>query len=241
MGPTQSLINAYDTLSTDARLPWNIQPDPSGGGYVEGTQAGGSYGTKFPTPNGAEDFHAIRFAEVLLIKAEALARQNQLDSAVATYNLIRVRAALPPHVLGIRGYRPAAGAGLRSIGNGGWSLPRKGTASRTWCVAGMRSRCWGSAPRPAAVPDSAVGDRRRTRGDSEPGLLRAELGRGRDEGVVSGEQSAGTDRHWSRSLLIAMLIADKPPVPGSRHFTCFSRAAYFDLTFATFGATTPRQ
>jgi starch-binding outer membrane protein, SusD/RagB family len=100
LGPTQSLINAYDTLSSDVRLLWNIQPDLSGGGYIEGTQSGGSYGSKFPTPNGAEDFHIIRFAEVLLIKAEALARQGQLDSAVATYNLIRLRAALPPHVLG---------------------------------------------------------------------------------------------------------------------------------------------
>ena len=100
LGPTQSLINAYDTLSTDARLTWNIQPDPSGGGYVAGTQAGGSYGTKFPTPNGAEDFHVIRYAEVVLIKAEAFARTAQLDSAVANYNLIRVRAGLAPHTLG---------------------------------------------------------------------------------------------------------------------------------------------
>ena len=100
MGPTQSLIDAYDTLSTDARLAWNIAPDPDGGGFIEGTQSGGSYGTKFPTPNGAEDFHVIRFAEILLIKAEALARNNQLDSAVATYNLIRERASLPDHVLG---------------------------------------------------------------------------------------------------------------------------------------------
>lgn len=101
LGPTQSLINAYDTLSTDVRLLWNIQPDPSGGGYIEGTQSGGSYGSKFPTPAGAEDFHVIRFAEMLLIKAEALARQSQLDSAVATYNLIRARAGLLPHVLGV--------------------------------------------------------------------------------------------------------------------------------------------
>ncbi len=101
IGPTQSLINAYDTLSTDARLLWNIQPDLSGGGYIEGTQGGGSYGSKFPTPNGAEDFHVIRFAEILLIKAESFAQLNQLDSAVANYNLIRARAGLPDHVLGV--------------------------------------------------------------------------------------------------------------------------------------------
>lgn len=101
MGPTQSLIDAYDTLSTDSRLTWNIQPDPSGGGWVEGSQAGGSYGTKFPTPGGDEDFHVLRFAEVLLIKAEAFAQQNSLDSAVANYNRIRTRAGLAPHVLGV--------------------------------------------------------------------------------------------------------------------------------------------
>jgi starch-binding outer membrane protein, SusD/RagB family len=101
IGPTQSLIDAYDTLSTDNRLLWNIQPDPSGGGYIEGSQGGGSYGSKFPTPNGAEDFHIIRFAEILLIKAEAFAQAGQLDSAVANYNPIRVRAGLLPHVLNV--------------------------------------------------------------------------------------------------------------------------------------------
>ncbi|MEO8139832.1 MAG: RagB/SusD family nutrient uptake outer membrane protein, partial [Gemmatimonadota bacterium] len=103
IGPTQSLIDAYDTLAVpiDQRLLWNIQPDPSGGGYIEASQGGGSYGSKFPTPNGAEDFHVIRFAEIVLIKAEAFAQANQLDSAVANYNAIRVRAGLLPHVLGV--------------------------------------------------------------------------------------------------------------------------------------------
>lgn len=96
MAPSQDLIDAYDTTGTDARFLWNIQPDPSGDGYVEGA----AYGTKFPTPGGAEDFHVIRYAEVLLIKAEAFARAGTLDSAVATYNLIRERAGLADHVLG---------------------------------------------------------------------------------------------------------------------------------------------
>lgn len=100
LGPTQSLLDAYDTASTDVRFRWNIQPDPSGGGYIPGTQSGGSYGHKFPTPNGAEDFHIIRFAEIILIKAEAFAQLGQLDSAVANYNRTRVRAGLAPHVLG---------------------------------------------------------------------------------------------------------------------------------------------
>ena len=43
----------------------------------------------------------IRLAEVLLIKAEALARQNDLAGAVDAYKPIRERAGLPPHVLGV--------------------------------------------------------------------------------------------------------------------------------------------
>jgi hypothetical protein len=49
---------------------------------------------------GAEDMHVIRFAEVLLIKAEAQARQNDLAGAVDTYNRVRDRAGLDPHNLG---------------------------------------------------------------------------------------------------------------------------------------------
>lgn len=61
-------------------------------------------GVKFPTTIGGEDLHVIRFAEVLLIRAEALARLNgpgQLALAVAEYNKIRVRAKLAPHVFGV--------------------------------------------------------------------------------------------------------------------------------------------
>jgi tetratricopeptide (TPR) repeat protein len=60
-------------------------------------------GVKFPTTIGGEDLHVIRFAEVLLIRAEAFARLNgpgQLALAVAEYNKIRVRAKLAPHVFG---------------------------------------------------------------------------------------------------------------------------------------------
>lgn len=101
MGPTQSVIDAYDTLSTDTRLAWNIQPDPNGNGYIEATQGGGSYGSKFPTANGAEDFHVIRFAEVLLIKAEGFAQGGQLDSAVSNYNQILARAGLDTDTVGV--------------------------------------------------------------------------------------------------------------------------------------------
>jgi hypothetical protein len=44
--------------------------------------------------------HVIRLAELVLIKAEVLARQNNLAAAVAQYNKVRVRAGLRAHVLG---------------------------------------------------------------------------------------------------------------------------------------------
>ena len=88
VGPAQDLIDSYDP--DDARLAWNILGDTEGS----------ASGVKFPTTAGAEDFHVIRLAEVLLIRAEAQARLNDLSGAVDTYNQLRERAGLPPHSLG---------------------------------------------------------------------------------------------------------------------------------------------
>jgi hypothetical protein len=88
VGPSQRLIDLYDPA--DARGTWSISGDTEGE----------ASGLKFPTTIGAEDFHVIRLAEVLLIKAEALARQGDLVGAVDAYNPLRVRAGLAPHTLG---------------------------------------------------------------------------------------------------------------------------------------------
>jgi pimeloyl-ACP methyl ester carboxylesterase len=85
--PTADLYAAY--AANDRRRAITVAEDD--GDYE---------GTKFPTTIGAEDLHVIRFAEVLLTKAEALARLNRLGEAVTEYNKIRVRAGLAPHVLG---------------------------------------------------------------------------------------------------------------------------------------------
>jgi starch-binding outer membrane protein, SusD/RagB family len=87
VAPTANLYAAF--TATDKRRPLTAGKD--GSDYE---------GTKFPTTIGAEDLHVIRFAEVLLIKAEALARLGRLAEAVTEYNKIRVRAGLAPHVLG---------------------------------------------------------------------------------------------------------------------------------------------
>jgi starch-binding outer membrane protein, SusD/RagB family len=87
VAPTANLYSAYS--ATDLRR--NLTVGKDGSDYE---------GTKFPTTIGAEDLHVIRFAEVLLTKAEALARLNRLPEAVTEYNKVRVRAGLTPHVLG---------------------------------------------------------------------------------------------------------------------------------------------
>ncbi len=57
-------------------------------------------GGRYPTTAGAEDVHVIRYGEVLLNLAEALARQDRLGEAVDVYNEVRVRAGLAEHELG---------------------------------------------------------------------------------------------------------------------------------------------
>lgn len=56
--------------------------------------------TKYPTPIGEEDLHVIRYADVVLILAEALAEQNDLPNAVGYLNQIRARAAVAEYVFG---------------------------------------------------------------------------------------------------------------------------------------------
>lgn len=89
---TQEIYDLYDPgdLRFNAWLPdaGDIRPD-------------GIEVTKYPTPVGAEDIHVIRYADVLLILAEALAEQGtQLAEAVGYLNQIRARAAVAEYVFG---------------------------------------------------------------------------------------------------------------------------------------------
>ena len=83
VAPSATLQALYTT--DDARRTWNIA--------FRGTRR---FGGKWPTGAGDEDIHVIRLAEVLLIKAEAEARQNKLAEAIASLNPIRQRAGLAP-------------------------------------------------------------------------------------------------------------------------------------------------
>jgi hypothetical protein len=99
LAPSISLMTAYDPAldpedldgysSTDTRGQWNILVD-------DGTQ----YGNKFRSVVGTDPIPVIRFAEVLLIRAEAQARLGHLPEAVADLNRVRARAHATLYVLG---------------------------------------------------------------------------------------------------------------------------------------------
>jgi hypothetical protein len=103
LAPSLDLMHAYDPNfnpatdaielynPTDTRGQWNILVD---GGTV--------YGNKYRSVVGTDFVPVIRLAEVILIDAEALARQNQLPEAVAKLQLVQARASAPLFVLGTK-------------------------------------------------------------------------------------------------------------------------------------------
>lgn len=88
--PSANLNSAYE--AGDLRKAVTIANRPNSSTRLQGV--------KYPTTAGTEHPHVIRLAEVVLIKAEVLARQGNLPAAVAEYDKVRVRAGLKPHVLG---------------------------------------------------------------------------------------------------------------------------------------------
>jgi hypothetical protein len=99
LAPSFSLMKVYDpglnadTLdhftSTDVRGQWNILIDD-----------GDPFGNKFRSIVGTDPIPVIRFAEVLLIRAEAQARLNHFPEAVTDLNRVQDRANATLFVLG---------------------------------------------------------------------------------------------------------------------------------------------
>jgi len=99
LAPSLTLMQAYDPglsgdalddfSSSDKRGQWNILVD-------DGTP----YGNKFRSVVGTDPIPVIRFAEVLLIRAEAQARLGHLTEAVADLNRVRARAGVALYSLG---------------------------------------------------------------------------------------------------------------------------------------------
>ena len=77
--PTSDLLAAYDP--NDLRGQWNIS--------FAGSRR---YGSKYRSITGTENFPVLRLGEIILIRAEALARTNHLPQAVAEMNKTEARA-----------------------------------------------------------------------------------------------------------------------------------------------------
>lgn len=92
LAPTASIRNAYEVGDTRGAWSFKPAPDPDDPRF---------YVSKFPTVSGTEHPHVIRLAEIYLIRGEARAMQGNFAGAVDDYNLLRVRAGLAPHVLGV--------------------------------------------------------------------------------------------------------------------------------------------
>jgi len=91
--PTQDLMNIVDTA--DLRLPtlfyWNIKAG------AEGDWENGKYQPETFTMNQGNDWIVVRFADVLLMHAEAIlagAESTTDASALESFNKIRIRAGL---------------------------------------------------------------------------------------------------------------------------------------------------
>ncbi len=68
------------------------------------TDEGGIEVIKFPTTVGTENVHVIRYGDIVLILAEALAQQDgatNLQAAVGYLNQIRTRAGVAPYTFGV--------------------------------------------------------------------------------------------------------------------------------------------
>jgi len=91
IGATAAIYGLYE--AGDLRHDMNF-PAP------EDIRGDGIEVRKFPTPIGSEEPHYIRYGEVILFLAEALAEQSDLSDAVGFLNQIRARANVPEYVFG---------------------------------------------------------------------------------------------------------------------------------------------
>jgi starch-binding outer membrane protein, SusD/RagB family len=98
LAPTCALASAFDAsvncANTNFMTTWT--PDDERADFsIKVTGSLEPFANKYITGDGDDDLHAIRFAEVILNRAEAYARLGQLQAAVDDLNRTRVRAGLP--------------------------------------------------------------------------------------------------------------------------------------------------
>ena len=98
LAPTCVLANAFDAsvncANTNFMAGWS-PGDARADFSIKVTGSLEPFANKYITGDGDDDLHVIRFAEVILNRAEAYARLGQLQAAVDDLNKTRVRAGLP--------------------------------------------------------------------------------------------------------------------------------------------------
>jgi hypothetical protein len=103
--PTQEFINSYESgdVRKDLTVLYQGCPDFAGNVYLSSYSTTGYNVRKFLVPTSvspqyntsAEDFPVLRYADILLMEAEALNELGQTSQASAPLNLVRARAGLP--------------------------------------------------------------------------------------------------------------------------------------------------
>jgi starch-binding outer membrane protein, SusD/RagB family len=100
LAPTPELMHAYDPSFGVDDDPENYDPTDTRGQWNILVDDGTVYGNKYRSVVGTDYIPVLRLAEVILINAEALARQNHLPEAVTELNRVQTRANAPLFVLG---------------------------------------------------------------------------------------------------------------------------------------------
>lgn len=103
--PTQEFVDSYEPgdLRKDLTILYQGCPDFNGNVYSSSYSTTGYNVRKFLVPttiasqynNSSEDFPVLRYADVLLMQAEAMNELGQTAQAAAPLNLVRERAGLP--------------------------------------------------------------------------------------------------------------------------------------------------
>jgi hypothetical protein len=109
--PTQEFVNSYEAgdLRKDLTILYKGCPDFYGNVYDSSYSTTGYNVRKFLVPTAvspqyntsAENFPALRYADVLLMEAEAMNELGQTAPAAAPLNLVRERAGLPDIATGL--------------------------------------------------------------------------------------------------------------------------------------------
>jgi hypothetical protein len=97
--PSNDLINLWQSEGDDIRLNNSVTFLDITGQFSDPNWPSNHYPflTKFNDPaNGLNDFYVLRLPDIMLLKAEALVKANDLNGALAIVNEIRARVSLGP-------------------------------------------------------------------------------------------------------------------------------------------------